>query len=207
VDASGKAIFTTVSGGNARLNDGGTSTTVIATTGGNATGTAQVPAQDITIPAQTVQLPVPNATTVQATVSRSISMDSRIEELASVRGKIGLAASPNWMIYGTGGPAWAHVTRTINITQTVAFNPSEGSQTRTNSFSASTGETRLGFAVGAGVDWKLSPNLVLGALYLHYEFPKGTVAFADSGNSVGFGTSRQSADVITGRLSWMVPIH
>jgi outer membrane immunogenic protein len=159
------------------------------------------------IPGDLSQLPVPHETTVKATVSRSISMDSRIEELGSVRGKIGLAASPNWMIYGTGGPAWAHVTRTLNITQRVAYSVLEGPQTRTNTFSASTGETRLGFAVGAGVDWTLSPNLVLGALYLHYEFPKGTVTFADGSNSVGFGTSRQSADVITGRLSWMVPIH
>jgi outer membrane immunogenic protein len=112
------------------------------------------------------------------------------------------------MLYGTGGPAWAHVTRTLNITQTVV-NPGNDSPTvsRTNTFSSSTGETRLGFAVGAGIDWKLSPNLVLGALYLHYEFPKGTVTFADGSTSVGFGTSRQSADAITGRLSWMVPIH
>jgi hypothetical protein len=48
---------------------------------------------------------------------------------------------------------------------------------------------------------------VLGALYLHYEFPKGAVTLADGSNSVGFGTSWQSADVITGRMIWMVPIH
>jgi len=91
----------------------------------------------------------------------------------------------------------------MTLTQTISV----PGLTRSNSFSSSTGETRLGYTVGAGIDWKLSPNVVLGALYLHYEFPKGTVAFADGGNSVGFGTSRQSADVITGRLSWMVPIH
>jgi opacity protein-like surface antigen len=204
VDASGNAVFTTFSGGNATVNNGvQTGTTTIGTPGTTATGTAKVPPQDVTIPAQIVQLPVPHETSVKATVNRSITMDSRIEELGSVRGKIGLAASPNWMIYGTGGLGWAHMTRTMTLTQTI----SAPGLTRSNSFSSSTGETRLGYTVGAGIDWKLSPNVVLGALYLHYEFPKGTVAFADGGNSVGFGTSRQSADVITGRLSWMVPIH
>jgi opacity protein-like surface antigen len=208
VDANGNAQFSTGSGGNVTLNNGGNSNTFIGTLPGSGTGTVHIPPLDVVVPPQTLSLPIPHETTVEATVSRSISMDSRIEELGSVRGKIGLAASPNWMIYGTGGPAWAHVTRTLNISQTVAFTPSEGPrETRTNTFSASTGETRLGFAVGAGIDWKLSPNLVLGALYLHYEFPKGTVTFADGSNSVGFGTSRQSADAITGRLSWMVPIH
>jgi opacity protein-like surface antigen len=209
-DANGKAVFTTNPNGNATV-DGNNGPVTIGTTGGTGTGTAHVqatnvtiPAQNVTVPAQTITVHDPHDTTVKATVTRSMSMTSRIEELASVRGKIGLAASQNWMIYGTGGPAWAHVTRTLNISQTVAFN---GDTPRTNSFSASTGETRLGFAIGAGLDWKLTPNLVLGALYLHYEFPKGTVTFADGSNSVGFGTSRQSADAITGRLSWMVPIH
>ncbi len=207
VDSSGNAIFNTSSSGNATVN-GQTGNLNLGTAGTTGSGNGHVPPQDVIIPAQNVQLPVPSETHVQATVTRSISMTSRIEELGSVRGKIGLAASPSWMLYGTGGPAWAHVTRTLNITQTVV-NPGNDSPTvsRTNTFSSSTGETRLGFAVGAGIDWKLSPNLVLGALYLHYEFPKGTVTFADGSTSVGFGTSRQSADAITGRLSWMVPIH
>jgi opacity protein-like surface antigen len=210
VDANGNATFNTSSTGNATVN-GKTGDLTLGTTGGDGHGTAHVAPQDVTIPAQNVTVPAqtitvhdPHNTTVTATVTRSLTMTSRIEEIGSVRGKIGLATSSNWMIYGTGGPAWAHVTRTLNISQTVAYN---GDTPRTNSFSSSTGETRLGFAIGAGIDWKLSPNLVLGALYLHYEFPKGTVTFADGSSSVGFGTSRQSADAITGRLSWMVPIH
>jgi opacity protein-like surface antigen len=218
-DSTGKAVITTGVGGNVTIGDK-TFTTTIQTTGGTypITVNGQTVDKTVIVPEQVaavsgkaaiapVEVPIkglPHEVTVSARIDRSLSLSTKIEELGSVRGKIGLAASPNWMIYGTGGLGWAHMTRTMTLTQTIS---ADGFPTRNNSFSSSTGETRLGYVVGAGVDWKLSPNVVLGALYLHYEFPKSTVAFADSGNSVGFGTSRQSADVITGRLSWMVPIH
>jgi opacity protein-like surface antigen len=214
----GKIVIMTGVGGNITIHNQSFSTS-IQTTGGtyNVTVTGQTLDKVVTVPGQVaevsgtasvkpvdVTIKLPQETIVNAQVVRSISMSTKIEELGSVRGKVGLAASPNWMIYGTGGLAWAHMIRTMTVTQTIS---APGFDTRSNSISASSGETRLGYTVGAGVDWKLSPNVVLGALYLHYEFPKGTVAFADGGNSVGFGTSRQSADVITGRLSWLVPIH
>ena len=218
-DSNGKVVITTGVGGNVQIGDK-TFTTTIQTTGGSypITINGQTVDKTVTVPEQVaavsgtaavkpVDVPVkglPHEVAVYARIDRSLSYSTKIEELGSVRGKVGLAASPIWMIYGTGGLGWAHMTRTMTLTQTIS---AEGFPTRSNSISASSGDTRFGYVVGGGIDWKLSPNVVLGALYLHYEFPKGTVAFADSGNSVGFGTSRQSADVITGRLSWMVPIH
>src|SRR5215469_6754797 len=41
-------------------------------------------------------------------LTRSQSIESKIDELGSVRGKVGWAFSQNWMIYGTGGLALAH---------------------------------------------------------------------------------------------------
>jgi opacity protein-like surface antigen len=220
INGAGMAFLESGMGGNIRVDDNKSFTTTILTKGGTAdvTLTGKTLDQVVIIPGQTAPVagtaavkPVevtinglPHQVSVNARVDRSLSLSTSIEELGSVRGKIGLAASPNWMIYGTGGLGWAHMTRTMTLTQTIS---ADGFQTRSNSFNSSTGETRLGYVVGAGIDWKLSQNLVLGALYLHYEFPKGTVTFADGGNSVGLGTSRQSADAITGRLSWMVPIH
>jgi|SoiMethySBSTD1v2_1073268.scaffolds.fasta_scaffold13512_6 opacity protein-like surface antigen len=220
VNGAGKAFLESGMGGNIKVDDNKSFTTTIRTTGGDfpVTLTGKTLDQVVTVPGQTAPVAgtaavkpvevtingVPHQVSVYARVDRSLSLSTKIEELGSVRGKVGLAASPNWMIYGTGGLGWAHMTRTMTLTQTIS---APGFDTRSNSFSSSTGETRLGYVVGAGIDWKLSPNLVLGALYLHYEFPKSTVTFADGSNSVGFGTSRQSADAITGRLSWMVPIH
>src|SRR5262249_3835715 len=144
VDAGGTATFKVNSLGNATFDNGKNSSSTLITIPADFNGTAHVAAQNVTIPAQPITIPAlpitvhdPHDTPVKATVTRSLTMTSHVEELASVRGKIGLATSPNWMIYGTGGPAWAHVTRTLNISQTVAFN---GDPSRTNSFSASTGE-------------------------------------------------------------------
>jgi opacity protein-like surface antigen len=64
----------------------------------------------------------------------------------------------------------------------------------------------LGWAAGAGIDWRITPNLVLGALYLHYEFPKNTLNFGDSGG-VSFNNTRQSVDAIKARLSVHFPIQ
>lgn len=52
-----------------------------------------------------------------------------------------------------------------------------------------------------------TPNLILGVLSRHHEFPQGTVAFNDATNSVGFGTSRVSLEPMQGPISVLVPIQ
>jgi hypothetical protein len=52
-----------------------------------------------------------------------------------------------------------------------------------------------------------TPDLFLGALSRHHEFPKGTVAFNDATNLVGFGTTRVSLDPVQERISVLVPIQ
>jgi hypothetical protein len=68
-----------------------------------------------------------------------------------------------------------------------------------------TGETRLDWVLGAGFDWKMTPNVLPGLLYRHHEFPSGAVSFVDdsggSGRPVSFGTSRATVASIQGRLS------
>src|SRR5262249_623030 len=129
-NADGKAIVMTGVGGNLAVADTTIKvfTTDIKTTGGTVpvtvTGktldqTVVVPGQIAPVSGKAAVLPVqvtiglPKETTVTARVDRSLSLSTSIEELGSVRGKIGLAASPNWMIYGTGGLGWAHVARTM----------------------------------------------------------------------------------------------
>jgi len=115
---------------------------------------------------------------------------------------------PNWLFYFTGGAAVGHFERTLTLTQTVSV---VGDGTRTNTFQSSTGDTRLGWVVGAGFDWKMTPNVLLGVLYRHHEFPSSTISFVDdsggSGRPVSFGSSRAHVDSVQGRLSWLFPIQ
>jgi opacity protein-like surface antigen len=184
------------------------------------TGTAAVPAQTITIPAQTVTvttpvqtvtLPLPHPTTVTALVTRSVDVSSKVDQIADLRGKFGFAngfLGPNWLFYFTGGAAVGHFERTLTLTQTVSV---VGDGTRTNTFQSSAGDTRLGWVIGAGFDWRMTPNVLLGVLYRHHEFPSSTISFVDdsggSGRPVSFGTSRAHVDSVQGRLSWLFPIQ
>ena len=153
-----------------------------------------------------------------ATVTRTSTIDSKIDELGTLRAKVGFAPSREWMIYGTGGLAWGHTVTTLRATQTVtgsvlaevppaaqlAFVPFS----TTSTINAQNGQTLLGWSAGVGMDWKLTPNVVFGALYLHYEFPAYTLAFGDGGGrSFNLPNTRQSADVVKARLSYLIPIH
>ncbi len=153
-----------------------------------------------------------------ATVTQTSTITSKLDQLGTLRGKIGFGVSREWMIYGTGGLAWAHTATTLTATQTVTGIVVGLDQTGSNAFfpfstnstsvSAQNHQTLIGWSVGAGLDWKLTPNIVLGALYLHYEFPNHTLAFGDDGGrSFNLPNTRQSAEVMKARLSYLIPIH
>jgi len=231
VDASGNATLVQGLGGNVTIGIGRNGqpislASLVTTTGGTATGTATIaptpitiPAQTITVPGQNITLALPQATTVRAAVTRSADLETKIDQIADIRGKFGLTNiffGPNVMLYATGGAAIGHFEKTLSISQTTTLCTTQtgacvlatgAGTSRTDTFSASSGDTRLGWVVGGGFDWKVTPNFVLGALYRHHEFPKGTVAFNEGTNSLGFGTSRVSVDSIQGRLSVLFPIH
>jgi outer membrane immunogenic protein len=158
-----------------------------------------------------IRIVLPRETTVGATVTRSVDVSSKIDQIADLRSKFGIANTflgPNWLLYYTGGAAVGHFERTLALTQTVSV---AGDGTRTNTFQSSAGDTRLGWVVGGGFDWKMTPNVILGVLYRHHEFPKSTISFVDdsggSGRPVSFGTSRAHVDSVQGRLSWLFPIQ
>src|SRR6516165_11006613 len=58
------------------------------------------------------------ATSFFGELNQQHTMNSKIDELGTVRGKVGWAWSPNWMIYGTGGLALAHVKNDFSASQT-----------------------------------------------------------------------------------------
>jgi len=210
VGAGGSVTLQQTLTGNVTVN-GVTLASIIATNPGTGQGTATIAATPITIPAQTVNLPIPRETTVTATVTRSVAAETKVDQIVDLRGKWGYANTflgPNWLIYFTGGAAIAHVERTLALTQTVSV---AGDGSRTNTFTSTTGDTRLGWVVGGGFDWKMTPNVILGVLYRHHDFPKGTVSFADNsgdnGRAVSFGANRAHVDSVQGRLSWLFPIQ
>jgi opacity protein-like surface antigen len=188
-----------------------TNSTTVTFTGNAATATPITVTSTGTVPGQNITIPLPHETTVRATVTRSVDAEVKVDQIVDIRGKFGFTNTflgPNWMLYFTGGAAIGHVERSLTLTQTVSV---AGDGSRTNTFQSTTGDTRLGWVVGGGFDWMMTPNVILGVLYRHHEFPKGTVSFVDDSGAttrpVSFGTNRASVDSVQGRLSWLIPIH
>jgi outer membrane immunogenic protein len=143
-------------------------------------------------------------------VSHSLTVDSKIDLLGSVRGKVGWVPAPNWLLYGTGGLAFGHVSSNFTDTQSAIIsgdaedNVSAASRTVTGSRNAAL----FGWAAGAGVDWKFQIDQgsawVLGVEYLHYQFLNSSSFNSDT---LGFDIGKQSVDTVKGRISYLFSIH
>jgi opacity protein-like surface antigen len=159
-------------------------------------------------------------------LKHSASLESKIDELASIRGKIGYAWSPNWMTYATGGAAFAHVKNSLTSSQSVDFSEFDGffackfdcfittedfAFHAANAFTASADQTMLGWTIGAGIDykWQLDPGsaLVFGVEYQYFNFPTQTFTLSGpSGLSLAVDT-KETINVVKGRISYLFSIH
>jgi outer membrane immunogenic protein len=176
-----------------------------------------------------------NATPIRETegsesffISQQHTLNTKIDELGTLRGKIGWAWSPNWMIYGTGGLAWAHARDDFSASQsacessggTTFCEPFMFESEVTNTFGgvgSSAGVTMLGWTVGAGLDykWQLDQGsaVIFGVEYLHYEFAEHSIAFGGplcpcfDTTTFTIGNATQTIDAIKGRISWLFSIH
>jgi outer membrane immunogenic protein len=111
--------------------------------------------------------------------------NSRIDELASARGRLGFTILHNVLAYGTGGLGWAH-TR-VTLTDAV------GSIT-------SADETAFGWVAGAGLEYRLFEHVLLRAEYLHYDL--GTVTLPSLTTLHDNISVRNSIDVVRGGISY-----
>jgi outer membrane immunogenic protein len=97
--------------------------------------------------------------------------------LGTVRGKLGIVANPNWLLYVTGGLAYGGVKANDTLVQT-----------GTNGFAGagfgSLSTTRAGWVLGAGTEWMFAPKWSVKAEYLHYDL--GNASFSSAPTSAFF---------------------
>jgi outer membrane immunogenic protein len=82
----------------------------------------------------------------------------------------------------------------------------EGFVTATNVVFDRASETRYGGAVGAGIDFGITPNIVLGVDYVHGFLGSRDITFTSVTTGLLSRTDRirQDVDMVTGRLSYKV---
>lgn len=93
---------------------------------------------------------------------------SSIDWYGTLRGRLGWSTGPV-LFYGTGGLAYGDVT----LSSTVMATPLGGA-----ALALQTSDTRLGWVAGGGVEYKLSPNVILSAAYQYVDL--GSVSLAAS---------------------------
>jgi outer membrane immunogenic protein len=87
------------------------------------------------------------------------SLSEKLNFLGTVRGRAGWVVN-NWLFYGSGGLAYGQVQSTIVYNDPVLTGAT---------VSGSNTETRVGWAAGAGVNYAVTPNWIIGVDYLHYD--------------------------------------
>jgi outer membrane immunogenic protein len=93
----------------------------------------------------------------------------KIDDIATVTGRLGYAAMPAWLVYVKGG--WAGVRTSVN-----AFNPALGG------ISFSSSGWNSGYTVGGGVEYKVTRNWVVGAEFNFYNTKFDSAGIATDGS-------------------------
>ncbi|HEY5305466.1 MAG TPA: outer membrane beta-barrel protein [Pseudolabrys sp.] len=111
-----------------------------------------------------------------------LTLQARTTWLASVQGRAGYAWN-NVLLFGTGGPAWAHTKYDGGNLEDFG-NPSllcfNGVFTACNPTGS---DTRLGWTLGAGFEWAFNNNWTVSFVYNHYDFGSHSVTLTDAVNS------------------------
>jgi outer membrane immunogenic protein len=96
---------------------------------------------------------------------------------ASLRGRLGFIATPDILLYGTGGVAWQR------IDATAICNGTTGAMCLFDHTDVQK-KTLLGWTLGGGVEWKVWQNLILRGEYRYSEFENfSPTFFAGSGDA------------------------
>lgn len=107
-----------------------------------------------------------------------LDVDVEVTWLASIRGKAGFAFD-RFMVYGTGGVAWAGVDTDV----------------RWNGSTDSDSATHTGWVAGLGVEGKLTDMISARLEYLHYEFDDENFNYTNV-SSGSFGQADLDVDVV-----------
>ena len=112
------------------------------------------------------------------------SNESKILWFGTARAKAGIASN-NWLIYGTGGLAYGGVKNSTALNCATCGPP--------GFWAGSTSSTRVGWTVGAGLNYGLTPNWILGAEYLYFDLGSiSTTAILTSGPYPGVAFTSNS---------------
>ncbi len=118
----------------------------------------------------------------EAIVSTAIAR-SRLDYFGTLRARVGVVASPAFLVYATGGLAYAGVRSSVLFQQQIL-----GAPAVVNPWFANTSYNgmRAGWTVGGGVEYKFSPRWSAKVEYLYYDLGRvSSTGLLTSANNAG----------------------
>jgi outer membrane immunogenic protein len=108
-----------------------------------------------------------NRAVVGTLLTDNAFLETKANWLASLRGRLGYTWN-QWLLYATGGVAWANLdfTAQVDCTNVAPSFCGAGAQRIHTQFS----NTRVGGVFGGGVEYKPASNWIFGIEYLYYRF-------------------------------------
>ncbi|HMA74579.1 MAG TPA: outer membrane protein [Xanthobacteraceae bacterium] len=119
------------------------------------------------------------------------SLSEKLDFLGTVRARLGWAAN-NWLFYGSGGFAYGDVQSALSFSELPPC----------ACVTASTSETRVGWAAGGGINYAFTPNWIVGVDYLHYDLGHTSIsATAADGNFLTI-SQKVAGDIVRGVINY-----
>jgi outer membrane immunogenic protein len=119
-----------------------------------------------------------NPTFANETFFSTTKVSKEVDWLGTVRGRLGVLATPTLLAYGTGGFAYGGVKAKTSISQqgcgifgTCGVDGDNVNYNTSGSFS----DTLTGWTAGGGFEWRFAPRWTLKSEYLYYDL--GNVSF------------------------------
>ncbi|WP_027525039.1 outer membrane protein [Bradyrhizobium sp. Ec3.3] len=124
--------------------------------------------------------------------TRAMTVATKADVSGTIRARAGLVID-NALVYATGGAAWADVKQTGIEFNNVAASPTFGAPT---GWTANRSGVLWGGVIGAGVEYALSPNWIVGGEFLHTVYQDRGANLVTAAGASGCGTSRPSANCV-----------
>jgi outer membrane immunogenic protein len=111
-----------------------------------------------------------------------------LDYFGTLRARLGVTATPAFLLYATGGLAYGRVSTSAGFTTVNNVYPGIGLSS-TWGAAGSTASTRTGWTVGGGLEWMFAPRWSVKGEYLFYDLGSVTYGLGTSGSVVlpGFG--------------------
>jgi outer membrane immunogenic protein len=111
----------------------------------------------------------------------TLTASNKVDWLGTLRARFGVTATPDLLLYVTGGLAYGEVKSNTTITQQLV-GPATATVNGLYGSDVGISQVRAGWALGAGGEWRFAPHWSAKIEYLHYDL--GSVSYTGTLNNI-----------------------